>query len=71
MHKTLKEFILSKALLQEKPIQDTTSKLLGSSKSAVRLRRAVASPDSNNRAFKSTTSFGMHLEFKPQAFEDP
>ncbi|MDZ4743027.1 MAG: DUF1778 domain-containing protein [Verrucomicrobiota bacterium] len=50
---TLKEFILEKTLPPKPAAQDTTEKLISSPRNAARLRKALTTPDSKNRAFES------------------
>lgn len=52
---TIKDFILSKTLgtKQHKTPTDSTDRLMGSVKNAARLRKAVASPESEHRVFES------------------
>jgi uncharacterized protein (DUF1778 family) len=52
---TIKDFILSKTLgtKQHKTPTDFTNRLMGSAKNAARLRKAMASPESEHRVFES------------------
>ena len=52
---TIKDFILSKTLgtKQHKTPTDATDRLMGSAKNAARLRKAMASPESEHRVFES------------------
>jgi uncharacterized protein (DUF1778 family) len=51
---TIKEFILSKTIgPQRDAAEDSTERLMESSKNAARLREAIATPDSEHRVFDS------------------
>ena len=52
---TIKDFILSKTLGPKKLTTptDSTARLMGSAKNAARLRKAMASPESEHRVFES------------------
>lgn len=51
---TIKEFILTKTLgPQGGNAGDTTDRLMGSEKNAERLRKAIATPESEHRVFES------------------
>jgi hypothetical protein len=51
---TIKEFILSKTIgPQSGSAGDTTDRLMGSAKNAARLRKAMATPESEHRVFET------------------